>query len=1490
MAEEEIINPAVANLFQLKKDQKALVEEVIVPQEVMPELVANKSGPPTLENLKTQFGEEIYNDTVSLEDRRELFRQTVDVRGFIKQGFSPEQIARDLVRKFPRPIDSEPLDYETVFNESGKTADGVIQWIMNEKPTGFIDQSMQSFYRGLLETGSPGFVAARTGIAAFVPTTVAASATGPIAAPIIGGVTAAGIAATTYFGLNKIGTDVAEMLIPAPSDLPMYFPFQEAFEMGGANTPFALAPWSAGRYFAKPGTLTFANNVSKSQRIAKGSGEYLTPLEKMALSSQNNSVATAFFEGSTVFGVSMGTFIAENQDPGNYPLRLGLELISGFVSPVVTAIAANQLKKPVSKLKTVFDYINPLNKTKDAADFALTKQGQWLREKIELSGTDWGLFIKKLNDPETTRLLAEARKEANLPIGDRFRTKTLGGKDLYDGPTVAALTDDPFMIALQSTLAKESPSFKSTVRDNYKDNITGLYNLVRLMEQSGNPELVGKASTMEAALFEALIERNLKTTQERADASVNALIGPTKLKELEAKIDASNPNSLDPTFVIPESNNLGQLQAKAGKVIQQNNINTIIDSRAQEELFYKVVNGQEPILPTNFIESVAYILRTEGEDAADFIPANVLRLYNRAIGKDVEMVAKETGSYNALSEKINKKEIEINDYEVLYQDTAKLINDFDATLNRADLTDESILAAYQAEKARIEGLTNTSEKIKLNKSLLEAKERIKTTRNRLQRKEGEYDFFLPYNGAETRITNTSDKAWSELSLSQKLEAFELEKQGFRRRYFDELERLEINVNSGARSGEVAERDGTGTAFQNALRLEEHKKEGLPLMESQLQRIDDEILLTENAGFEFFSAMPKKRAIKLLEDNIVLLNDRLRFKGLNAARTEAADLGTESVEVLLSDMMNLRSNILEKARNASRGDKWQDAHFLSDLADGIRKDFEVHTTPNNVDPLSANKQALKTANTFSKAFNDVYSRTAIVANTSKTSKGKYAVMPELLFKDINAGGGDATALKYEQLQNAMTFLSDTLGKDFEATDFARLGTMKAAQETMLTFLFEKTVDPITNLVDPSKLARFKRENRNVISMFPLLSEDLNSIETTNALLVNSRENLELGKSLLGRKVRDDDIASFYDFANKENLSGVITTMLGQPGSRPVNPEKQLQIYAQGIKKAVKKAPKKYKGLENGFVSVILDNAFSFSLGPAINGQKPKFNSLAFQESLMKPLVKNGRTVLDVLQKEGIITKFDAARLREITDMMVKFDLEQASLTSSKKEVVPQTLMQRAGAAMKTLATVTSTGIYGLIRDKAGITMSAGGIAVPAAIAKQAQQYLDIPASFSTEIIERAALDPEFFKILTMKTTSAEEKLQFRIAFGNAMYKGGSLRTLTQDQRAEQENKRRRERLLLEEDRIKQMLIKKQGYDIEELKRRARPEATETQEKLRTSFLTRQLEQQPQSGILPPNNFASSASGSGNAGTRFSAMSQGEKYDALFGNSGIGSLMS
>ena len=82
-----------------------------------PDLIAsNEFGPPTLANLADQYGTEL-----SLEDKRALFRKSIDVKSLIREGFTEEQIAKYLVEKFPVPR-GQQLSYEKVFYGNQKDA------------------------------------------------------------------------------------------------------------------------------------------------------------------------------------------------------------------------------------------------------------------------------------------------------------------------------------------------------------------------------------------------------------------------------------------------------------------------------------------------------------------------------------------------------------------------------------------------------------------------------------------------------------------------------------------------------------------------------------------------------------------------------------------------------------------------------------------------------------------------------------------------------------------------------------------------------------------------------------------------------------------------------------------------------------------------------------------------------------------------------------------------------------------------------------------------------------------------------------------------------------------------------------------------------------------------------------------------------------------------------------------------------------------------
>ena len=73
------------------------------------------------------------------------------------------------------------------------------------------------------------------------------------------------------------------------------------------------------------------------------------------------------------------------------------------------------------------------------------------------------------------------------------------------------------------------------------------------------------------------------------------------------------------------------------------------------------------------------------------------------------------------------------------------------------------------------------------------------------------------------------------------------------------------------------------------------------------------------------------------------------------------------------------------------------------------------------------------------------------------------MPELLSKTAFSGGGDATSVKYNQLEDAMTFVVDNAGANMDETMTGMIGSMRASQEDLMRVAFEKLVDPSTGRV-------------------------------------------------------------------------------------------------------------------------------------------------------------------------------------------------------------------------------------------------------------------------------------------------------------------------------------------------------------------------------------------------------------------------------------------
>ena len=120
-------------------------------------------------------------------------------------------------------------------------------------------------------------------------------------------------------------------------------------------------------------------------------------------------------------------------------------------------------------------------------------------------------------------------------------------------------------------------------------------------------------------------------------------------------------------------------------------------------------------------------------------------------------------------------------------------------------------------------------------------------------------------------------------------------------------------------------------------------------------------------------------------------------------------------------------------------------------------------------LTENQQRLKDAFNYSKAFNDVFTRSfsgnCVVKEKEQESD---RIPPELLKDKVLGGSVNSTNLNLLQLQDAAEFLVKNVGEEFAETSAAELGTVLAAQETMLRSAVSQFYNPQTDRVNMAGL--------------------------------------------------------------------------------------------------------------------------------------------------------------------------------------------------------------------------------------------------------------------------------------------------------------------------------------------------------------------------------------------------------------------------------------
>lgn len=410
-------------------------------------------------------------------------------------------------------------------------------------------------------------------------------------------------------------------------------------------------------------------------------------------------------------------------------------------------------------------------------------------------------------------------------------------------------------------------------------------------------------------------------------------------------------------------------------------------------------------------------------------------------------------------------------------------------------------------------------------------------------------------------------------------------------------------------------------------------------------------------------------------------------------------------VTVREMLIFRSRMLDEARTASAAGDQSKARVFGHLAESALEDL-------------GGVPGVEAARDYSRTLNDVFTRSFAGDALASNSRGGSRIPPETLMRRATAGGREITALRLAELERAV-----------------QMGSPEAANE--LTGIMESTmryaagqlVDPQTGLVNPRQLAKFQRDNAQILERFPELAENLRTTQSASEFLgrVAKRNN-----ATISRIERQSAAARV---AGSENPALEIARILGS-----ATPQQQLAQLARTARTS--EAPDVALA---GLRSAMLDEAFHRAGGDSGN-----FSFTAYRRALEQPRRAGQPSPIAMMRTNGVL---DGATEKRLMRIMAEAEKVEAAMraTSNIDDFMAEAsalgdLVMRVAGSRAMAATGASKGVGG-----ASIIMAGAG-------SRYAQHIFNkVPMNRLQDILIEAAGNPKFLAELLEKPASQSQKI-------------------------------------------------------------------------------------------------------------------------------------
>ena len=511
---------------------------------------------------------------LSLSEQQDLFLKSLDIDGMTNEGYSSRDIVDLLGDMMPGGFDVEGA------RDNFDNDDEILQEIGLVRPEGkvaaFARETARSLVKGVPTVGG-GIMGGMIGTLGG-PVTMAGGAVAGSAAGMAAGET-----------LDSLLFD--DSLPYAPGVRPV----AKSGETFGFGLTFLGAPYTRP---LQAGVLSTVNNISKLNGAKEATLRAFkdTPLDVIRRRAVESPGAFLTFEGASLGGSAVGTFYADQSDPGNELTRFGLELLGG-TSPVITNLAYNAAVPTIKNILGKF-----------TEEGRLSNQGTALKKFLE-DNTQGG--------PEDVSALL-----TRLSDGDELSKIASELGVTLDSRTTANVTGSSKMQFMLNTLSQE-PAFGPTIKSAVRKDYEGMNNLLDIMIDTGDPQLVSLATELRLGMFNGMIAKRLDKVNAKAQKSINQVF--------PKKTDADGKVVDDPEAAM-----------KAGVVVEDLTNQAILDVRSQEKQLYDAVDQTEVMEINTLGEALDALKLKLNDENADIsiVPSFVRNLVAKSRGTDV--VADET--------------------------------------------------------------------------------------------------------------------------------------------------------------------------------------------------------------------------------------------------------------------------------------------------------------------------------------------------------------------------------------------------------------------------------------------------------------------------------------------------------------------------------------------------------------------------------------------------------------------------------------------------------------------------------------------------------------------------------------------------------------------------------------------------------------------------------------------------------------------------------